>query len=740
MKKLHIWMGLLVCALMLPVRAGAATIMDAPTVAETPMGEEAVAAERPRAGTPDVVDVTPEDELPAALSATNDALHDAVGDHTDWSPVSATADLSAGKYYLSGDLTGNLNVPAGESVDLCLNGHTLDAGGSGSVITVRAGATLRLCDCAGGGKVTGGKSAGGGGVRASGGTLELYGGSITGNQAVRKGEAASGGGVYILDDGIFRMYGGSIDHNQAKLGGGVYLDSGGEFAMTGGTIMDNTATERGGGVYLPSGSKFTMTGGTIADNTATEQGGGIYACVGDIATAYKLSGTPVIRDNTAASRTNNLYLAGGCYVSIPFAALTSDTQVGVSVETPGVFAAPHVKLSADDYRGCFTSDNADYDIGVNADNRLIVNAPVTVTYTIPAGVTGTAPAAHHCIAGETVVVDTQMVPTKDGYGFAGWTDGKNGTKTVTTVTPMEDTVLRPVFVVGFEESGKSTDIDMVYGVDAESIDLNEFVRPVDGNPDATFRFVIEGELLRGLKLVNDAGEEKGNRHILTGRPMVAGDYSLVFIVNQMGQSAVLFGLDPSPAITSGKLTLNLHVSKPAISAVDFDFAPPADLSYDGQIKAANVTPKKSVAGGVGAITLHYSPVDPVAVGTYQVYADVAEGTKYQAATGLTDSSWTFTITPADITTKVTLGTPQVSGGTTTIPITVTPADLLDGAEVIAAKYVDGMMTDIAWGRLSGNTLTFSGKQITLDSGWKVFFLSGDTHSPLCDALWVTARP
>lgn len=704
MKKYHILLSAVICALLLPAPVGAATIMDTPAVVECPGGEAAVAVERPAVNAPGAVSAELEEGL-AQLNATDDALHDVAGDHTGWSVVSAAATLNTGKYYLSGDVTGKLTIAAGERVDLCLNGHALDAGGSGSVITVKGGATLRLCDCQGGGRVTGGNGLGGG-VWVNGGTLELYGGSITGNQAARTGQ---GGGVYVMSTGALRMYGGSIDRNQAK---------------------------QGGGVCVAPGCTFTMTGGEIVNNTATEQGGGVYAPLGDTATPYKLSGTPVIVDNTVNAQASNLCLVGGAYIGVP-AALTSDALVGISVDTPGVFAKFRGSLSGSDCRGCFLSDNSDYGVGVDAAGQLLVNVPVSVVYEIPEGVTGTEPASQSCIAGETVTVDTQEVLEKEGYGFVGWTNNRNVKKAMAEVTPMADTTMYPVFYVGFEESGKSTDIDLTYGVDMVDIDLNSFVRSTNESVNASFRFSVKSELPRGLKLVNDAGEEMGLRHILTGRPLgTPGDYQVAFTVNQMGQSAVLFGLEPSPAIQSGVLTLTLHITKPTISEVDFDFAPPAELMENGEVKEAAVTPKRGIAGGVGEITLRYSPASPITVGTYQVYADVAEGSRYQGASGLTDPAWTFTITQA--VERVTLGTPQVSGGTTTIPLTVTPADLLDGAEVIAAKYEGGMMTDIAWGRLSGNTLIFSGKQITIGSGWKVFFLSGGTHIPLYNALQVTS--
>ncbi len=82
----------------------------------------------------------------------------------------------------------------------------------------------------------------------------------------------------------------------------------------------------------------------------------------------------------------------------------------------------------------------------------------------------------------------------------------------------------------------------------------------------------------------------------------------------------------------------------------FTFTPPENLTYNGEQKEARVTAKPGITG-MGEITIHYydsagnlidSP--PVNAGKYTVKIDVAEGSNYIAATGLTDESWAFEIT------------------------------------------------------------------------------------------------
>lgn len=99
------------------------------------------------------------------------------------------------------------------------------------------------------------------------------------------------------------------------------------------------------------------------------------------------------------------------------------------------------------------------------------------------------------------------------------------------------------------------------------------------------------------------------------------------------------------SVTSDVTTLT--VKKPTPTASLFTFTSPADLTYSGTPKAAAVN---SNVTGMGAVTLRYfkagAEVQPVDAGEYTVQADIAEGTSYAAATGLSDPSWRFTITQA----------------------------------------------------------------------------------------------
>ena len=256
--------------------------------------------------------------------------------------------LPTGAYYLKGEddspnqvtIDKPIVIREREKVTICLNGKTLQSTAENKpVFLIERGGELTLTNCQGTGKVTRasyGDGSGSGVKVESGGTFNMYGGTITGNKATTGDlETQKGGGVYVNGaHSAFNMYGGTITDNTAKNGGGVYVYggtftmdgnasvtnnktdnsqsssgvgvyvNGGTFTMKDGTISGNNATNStDGGVGLYNSSTFTMDGGTITGNTASQGGGvGVY----QTATFTMNGGT--ISDNTAKN-------GGGVYVN-----------------------------------------------------------------------------------------------------------------------------------------------------------------------------------------------------------------------------------------------------------------------------------------------------------------------------------------------------------------------------------------------------------------------------------------
>ena len=191
-------------------------------------------------------------------------------------------------YYLAGDLTldDTLYIRGGY-ISICLNGHSIIQNQNKDVINVANDVYLSLYDCSGvnAGQITHASGATGRGVKffaETRNTFDMYGGTITGNNATATNDNM-GGGVLVTGsgNGSFNLHGGVITGNSAANGGGVAVSSTQSnnkstsryFNMSGGTISDNKATENGGGVYVENNGRVTVSGGEIKNNTATKGGG-----------------------------------------------------------------------------------------------------------------------------------------------------------------------------------------------------------------------------------------------------------------------------------------------------------------------------------------------------------------------------------------------------------------------------------------------------------------------------------
>ncbi|MBO5154454.1 MAG: Ig-like domain-containing protein [Eubacterium sp.] len=209
--------------------------------------------------------------------------------------------------------TGIIVSGSAVTVNICLNGHTLDLGGNN--IRVVNGATLNIYDCAGGGgKITGGKGATykdkrGGAIYVQGSTLNIYGGTIEGNEAV---------------------WGGAIFIDGTELSGISTVN------MYGGTICGNTAEKGGGGIEVENGtgptygSYFNMYGGSIINNKVTNtngsvhKGGGVHYAAGEMSIQGKVN----ITGNTVAGEMDNLYLRSDMTLTV--GTVAEGSRIGVS--------------------------------------------------------------------------------------------------------------------------------------------------------------------------------------------------------------------------------------------------------------------------------------------------------------------------------------------------------------------------------------------------------------------------
>ena len=606
-----------------------------------------------------------------------------------WTAVSALSEIKvAGKYYLTQDVTlTDTWKPA--NVFLCLNGHKI-TGADGKAVIELSIAAFTLTDCKGTGKITHASGGTGCGVYISGGTFNMYGGSITGNTATDG--RGRGGGVYVTSGGgAFKMFGGSITGNKATDGGGVYkIGSNSTFTMTGGSITGNTADDSGGGVYVNGGS-FTMSGGSITGNTADGNGGGVYVNGG----TFEMSGSAGITGNKADSTGggvcvnydgtfnmsnnscitgNTAYHGGGVYVGrTPDSnnykpgnfAMSGGTIGGATTDDAnqaqyggGVYVAGTFTLTGGSITGNKTNGNGG-GVYVNADSTFTVSGAPKITNNTQKTTTSSnvyltegpegKPGAvivigdAHLASGAEIGVRTGKKPT-DGTPVTIATNANSGDKQYFSSDVskysmyVEGSELKLAIVPAHEHrwtytASNATTITATCGDDSctskdgGSITINKPSTNLTYSGSEKAARLTESNWQGGNVTITYKQGDK----VLTGAPVNAGTYTA--------------------SITLGGATASVEytIAKATPTADDFTFTAPSNLTYDGNAKTASVNSSKS---GMGAVTLKYykgnSPLSaaPTDAGEYTVKINVAEGTNYNAASDLTADGWKFSIAKA----------------------------------------------------------------------------------------------
>ncbi len=242
-----------------------------------------------------------------------------LGAHTScetvrWSPWSETDSLpTSGRIVLTEDvhLSAHVNVEKGNTLTICLNGHTITTSEANRVFRVLNG-TLNITDCQkdAGGNFKGGieshydnSSASGGKVyggvlyayNEKGNTpvINIYGGNFTNTGACQSGglfylgNAADSTSVATMNlyDGL--IYGG---YTVAE-GGNINAIAGTIFNMYGGKVEGGSAST--GGNICQAKASVNLYGGVIADGTARTASGGNINITNNAGNAVYISGTRI---------------------------------------------------------------------------------------------------------------------------------------------------------------------------------------------------------------------------------------------------------------------------------------------------------------------------------------------------------------------------------------------------------------------------------------------------------------
>lgn len=391
------------------------------------------------------------------------------GDAVAWEAWNGTDGISydsnnTAYVYLSGIAkpSNAIQVTDGKTLNLCLNGKTLNS--TFTVIEVTGNATLNLCDCQGNGEIT--ISSGcvievdtrdyvNGNAVFGTATLNLYGGKISTDDTRDSGTVK----LYNNDEGepqtvaVFNMYGGEV-HNQdlnesavyasyANIGTGYY-----NINMYGGSVT----CENGNGFELNNNKNITMqiTGGTIT--------GGWYGVRLSSQNTLTLAGNPKFIDKAFHSDTANIYIPDNVTLAVKddFAP-AEGTKISVekSVDSSGsvVFAAPaEGSNSLSSKAQHFVSAKEGYFVESNSDGKLQITACAITgqptaenNYTVTAN--GGAKAAYqwyNAKSGDVPVTDA-IVKNKGNLSYMslrGWyTTPSNDEVTGFTITMKKGDVL-----------------------------------------------------------------------------------------------------------------------------------------------------------------------------------------------------------------------------------------------------------------------------------------------------------
>ena len=528
-------------------------------------------------------------------------------------PWSASDSLPtvAGDYYLTKDVTlsSTWNVPSGET-NLCLNGHIIAVNYTDSPAIQVDSATLNLYDCgtethyytitdglavigSGENSFTGGYITGVnwenasdyscGAVVVDGGKFVMNGGSIIGNQSnantagvfidpydyqdstfimnggnIIGNKTAIGGGVYVYNNGVFYMNGGSIRHNSSDGGGGVFAH--GRVYMNGGSISDNTAAWASG----ICGGTIHISGGTIANNIGLSDAPGVSGTI-------TLSGNPVISGNkTQDGVIKNVNVSSDNAIAID-GALSNETPIGVTMQTPGVFTSG---LSGKGAASNFTSDSADYVVKLNDSGEAALLAMSTLD---------TAPAA---VENLTYNATAQALVTAGAAtgGTVQYKVGDSGAYSATIPTATDAGTYTVYYkVVGDDTHADTEEASISVTIAKAALTVTaEAKSKTYGDADPTLTYttdgLVNGDTISGA-LTRDAGEDVGTYAISQGTLSAGDNYAISF-------TGADFTISKKPVTVSGITAAN----KP------YDGNTNATLNYD------NVTFNGIITGDALTVT------------------------------------------------------------------------------------------------------------------------------------------
>ena len=570
-----------------------------------------------------------------------------------------------GAYYLSGNMTLNAPIYITKDVTICLNGHSITMNADKAAIANADNSKLTLCDCEGGGTITHGTDSGkkhtGCGVQVNyGGTLLLYGGSITGNETEK-----SGAGVHVNSGGSFAMYGGSVTDNTVSgdggSGAGIYTSN----SMTiGGSavISGNKAPNNGQGAGIYCGGSLSIQGNAvIRGNIAGGQGGGVY--MAQAGTELTVSGDAKITGNTAANGGGVYVISNGTLVLQDSAAITGNTATADCTDVTdgmgGVYMDSYstlkvsgsVQVTGNKNQNEAPSNVYSYSYRISVVGGLTEKARIGVTVyeDVLNSIRNNKDSTKTIAAAE----ETGWIPegcfTHDGgtgNGLYGISLNDDGTQAVLR----HDHVWK---ISTSKEGHTFTESCSSCGEQGGSVTLTEPTANMGNDKVYDGSTVWRPTVTKGKAFhipVTYSGMYRGINEVQ--------ETPLVWDGDAAWRDAGYYTITITGGGQTESFQYTVNPRKPV--ADDFVFTPPASetgtLVYDGQKKNASVRWKDGVEGG--AITIYYKdanePVEayladaPANAGDYLVRISTGISRNIFTVNFFkNDAAWTFSIQPAD---------------------------------------------------------------------------------------------
>lgn len=280
---------------------------------------------------------------------------------------------------------------------------TIDAGGSGSVLTI-AGSGVSISGLA----LTSGNAPFGGGLRVGEGAAVTV-----DNVDIYSNVAAQGGGG-VASNGTLAISDSTIRDNTAVGGfggGGIYSSAGATLNLTGSAVTDNDTGGGGGGLFVAaSAAVTTLEGLEVRGNSAAAGGGGILAAA-DLAISAS-----IIAENSAGGAAEITVVGGGIQaggdvtataVTVSGNSVTGGSEAGAG----GIYAAGDVVATGSRIEGNKVNigDDAptrDVGGGILAAGVWLIDSTVAENATRAAGTGGTGSAVH--AGGDAIIANSTI--------------------------------------------------------------------------------------------------------------------------------------------------------------------------------------------------------------------------------------------------------------------------------------------------------------------------------------------